>query len=132
VLVVIAALGGVEAKRELGPVDVSLPFDVAGSLRNDRAFTYVPPGGVVHRSFAHCGDSLDFAARRSIEVPRARASIRSHGAVMQSAGWRRVGDGYERKIGGVTVRAGFQLLDDTHYRLLFGASLGFLSRCRSF
>jgi hypothetical protein len=102
------------------------------SLGEDRAFTYVPPGGVVHRSFARCGDSLDFQAKRSIEVPDARAAIRAHGAVLDDSGWRRVGDEYERMFGGVTVRAGFELLGESNYRLLFGASLGFFSRCHSF
>ena len=131
-LVVIAAIGGVEAKRERGPVHVSLRFDVAGSLRKDRAFTYVPPSGKVLRSFAQCGDSLDFYAKRSIEVPNARASIRAHGAVIEESGWRRVGDEYERNLGGVTVRAGFELLGKHDYRLFFGAALGLLSRCHSF
>jgi hypothetical protein len=51
---------------------------------------------------------------------------------LDDSGWRRVGDEYERMFGGVTVRAGFELLGESNYRLLFGASLGFFSRCHSF
>ena len=131
VLLAIAIFGGVEAKREIGPVHVHMPVDVTGSLQEDEAFRYVPNGGVVHHSWGFC-DSGDFYGKRSIEVPGARRGMRAHSAVLRDAGWRRRGNFYEKQFGATTVSAGFQRLDDRNYRLVFSASLSLFGGCDSF